>query len=361
MQTLLALALFAAIDVSSAQNAFKELDAMCAADATKLWGRELCGPVMLVDRETRQAITKEGVVTLPPSIGIANTAVDFEGKRWTMVMLPLPKDAYARKALLAHESFHRIQEDLGLNATGPANVHLDTLDGRYWLRLEWRALARALQTGDARAVSDALAFHAQRRALFPKAAEEERALEMHEGLAEYTGSAFAARSLSERVPHLVEQLTNAEKGEKFVRSFAYASGPAWGALIEMKEPSWTRALKPSDDLGDVARRAWKLDDAYGAAALRTEEEARDAQRRARQAALRKEFIEGPVLTLPLTKFDMQFDPNGVEPLGDSGTVYSTLTISDSWGRLVATEGAMITSDFKRVIVPLGRKYTLDKK
>ncbi|HET7434161.1 MAG TPA: hypothetical protein VFN10_05545 [Thermoanaerobaculia bacterium] len=361
MHAILALALFAAIDVTSAQNAIKELDAMCAADSGRLWGRELCGPVLLVDRETRQAVTKDGVVTLPESVGIANTAVDWNGQRYTMVMLPLPKDDYARHALLAHESFHRVQEQLGFKATGPSNAHLDSLDGRYWLRLEWRALAKALQTGDARAVSDALAFRAQRRALFSTAAEEERQLEMHEGLAEYTGTAFAARPLKERLPHLTEQLANAEKNAKFMRSFAYASGPAWGALIEMKDPNWTRTLKPGDDLGDVARRAWKLDDTYGAAALRAEEEARDTKRRERQAALRKEFVEGPVLTLPLAQMEMQFDPNGLEPLEGVGTVYSNITISDAWGKLEAPEGALITSDFKKLIVPLGRKYTLDKK
>ena len=51
------------------------------------------------------------------------------------------------------------------------------MDGRYWLRLEWRALARALQeSGAARvdAVRDALAFRQARRALYAGSAEDER-------------------------------------------------------------------------------------------------------------------------------------------------------------------------------------------
>ncbi len=50
------------------------------------------------------------------------------------------------------------------------NEHLDTVEGRYWLRLEWRALARALrESGDARvlAVREALAFRQARHARFP--------------------------------------------------------------------------------------------------------------------------------------------------------------------------------------------------
>ena len=76
-----------------------------------------------------------------------------------------------------HELFHRIQPGLGLiapplatNAGEPS--HLDSLEGRYWLRLEWRALARALgASGAARtsAIADALAFRAARYQRFPGA------------------------------------------------------------------------------------------------------------------------------------------------------------------------------------------------
>jgi hypothetical protein len=75
---------------------------------------------------------------------MANTAIDWQGDRWAMVMLPLPEDAYTRRVLLAHESFHRIQPKLGLTSKEVANAHLDTVEGRYLMQLEWRALAAAL-------------------------------------------------------------------------------------------------------------------------------------------------------------------------------------------------------------------------
>jgi hypothetical protein len=63
-----------------------------------------------------------------------------------------------------------VQPKLGLAVLGKSqlNEHLDTVDGRYWMRLEWRALARALrESGPQRnaAVSDALAFRQARRTL----------------------------------------------------------------------------------------------------------------------------------------------------------------------------------------------------
>src|SRR5581483_8805890 len=134
------------------------------------------------------------------------------------------------------ESFHRIAPRLGFGGGHEGgNAHLDTMEGRYWMRLEWRALAAALR-GDPGAVQDALAFRARRRQLFPNAAAEERDLEIREGLAEYTGTALAEPDLSKRIPHLIEQLRDAEKSPSFVRSFAYVSGPAWGALVEKRDP-----------------------------------------------------------------------------------------------------------------------------
>ncbi|MFQ5765610.1 MAG: hypothetical protein ACE5GT_11830, partial [Rhodospirillales bacterium] len=146
-----------------------------------LWGRALYGPMLFVDPETRFVVanhededgklTEQDAVfvgTLPDEEQIANTAYAWAGVTWTMVIWPLPENRYSRMRLLMHESFHRIQGDLGVLGANPANSHLDTKDGRIWLRLEWRALAEALiRRGQERhkAIKDALVFRAYRRSL----------------------------------------------------------------------------------------------------------------------------------------------------------------------------------------------------
>jgi hypothetical protein len=80
--------------------------------------------------------------------------------------------------------------------------HLDAADGRYWLRLEWRALARALrESGEPRnlAVRAALAFRQVRRTLYAGNVESERGQEIAEGLAAYTGTVLAADSLADAI------------------------------------------------------------------------------------------------------------------------------------------------------------------
>src|SRR6185436_2355294 len=85
------------------------------------------------------------------------------------------------KEILLHELFHgMVQLKLGLAASEELNEHLDVMEGRYWLRLECRALARALRDSGAQrstAVRDALAFRQARRMRYQRSAEKERALE----------------------------------------------------------------------------------------------------------------------------------------------------------------------------------------
>ena len=106
-------------------------------------------------------------------------------------MLP-EKDAAVRQQLMLHGLFHRIQPELGLITEDGFNEHLDTLEGRFWIQLEWRALRRAVKSSGsdrAEAIADALAFRRERRRVFPAAADKIR-----EGLATYTGVAAWAHS-----------------------------------------------------------------------------------------------------------------------------------------------------------------------
>src|ERR1041385_3795062 len=199
-----------AIDFVVAEKYFQEARRICDEDGGKLWGRSLYGPMIFVDRATLTVVANQGDVEgnltkkgpvfvgrLPADIPAANTAINWGGVHWSMIFWDaLAEDQYDRDRLMIHESFHRIQDELGLRASNPTNNHLDSMAGRLWLQLEWRALNRALsRRGLERneAVKDALIFRLYRRALFPRATAEEAALEMNEGLAEYTGVKFSGR------------------------------------------------------------------------------------------------------------------------------------------------------------------------
>jgi len=361
---LVALPAQAAIDPAVAKAAFDQLRAMADRDAGRLWGVSLAGPTLFVERGTRAVAANQPppAATLPGEIGIANTAVEWGGTRWTMVVWPLPHDDYARRVLLAHESFHRVQAGLGFPLTGPENAHLDTAEGRTLLELEWRALAAALAAGRGgrtKAIADALHFREVRRATFADAARQEHELEMNEGLAQYTGTALAEPSLATRLPHVVTSLRDAEQTPTFVRSFAYASGPAYGALLEAADPRWCRRLKAADDLGTLLGHAYGVaasasvdSSAYDAVALRAAEQKRDAEQQARLRTFQARFLGDSTLVIPLVHANMEFDPNRSAAFPGHGTVYPIMHLKDDWGSIDVTRGgALITSDWTKLIVP----------
>src|SRR5690242_9585158 len=160
-----------------AQRWFEEVTKLCERDAGRLWGVSLCGPMVIYDQATGTRATSqpepEGPVPRLPAY--VDGPVTWGGVRWfawALSMLP-QKDADERQQILIHGLFHRIQPELGLITENGANEHLDTLEGRFWMQLEWRALRRALEStrsGRAEAIADALAFRRERRRRFPGAA-----------------------------------------------------------------------------------------------------------------------------------------------------------------------------------------------
>ncbi len=349
-----------------------EAKAVCEADAGVLWGIDLCTPILLVDPATRtihaarrgesDALKAEGdlfVGALPDTVNIANTALDWDGVRWAMVMQPLPDDPTVRRALLAHESWHGVQDRLGLPGRSPTPEHLSTTEARVLMRLEWRALSAALGAGEAggrdQAIADALAFRAARRALAGEGGDQERQLEMNEGLAQYTGQRLSGGDATAAVR---TALGKAEAADTYVRSFAYASGPAYGLLLDEADSGWRRGLKGSDDLGVllgerakvVAGDAAAAETRYGGADIRADEERRAAVARAVAAAWTARLVDGPRLTLPFQSMQIAFNPGTLTALGDRGTVYPTLRVVDAWGILEVTDGALIDPNWSGATV-----------
>src|SRR5262249_4819680 len=264
----------------------------------------------------------------PEDKNIANTAIDWAGVHWTMVAWPFSVYRQPRERLLLHECFHRIQESVSLPARDAVNNHLDTRDGRIWLQMEWRALERALrQTGAERsqAVSDALLFRGYRRSLSRDAAQHENALELNEGMAEYTGIKLSSATLEEFVVRADLAVRDGRSNPTFARSFAYVSGPAYGALLDMSGKPWRDRIAKMGDLGpllatasriplqkpdehaaQIAASPYEGEEVIGAETRRDEKRQRDI------AAARHRFVEGPVLILPLTAaLNYSFDPNNV--------------------------------------------------
>jgi hypothetical protein len=357
----------AQVDQQRAAAYFREAAEICQRDGGRLWGISLCGPMVFADVRTRTLATNQShpAGEWPRMLGFTNAPIEWGGSRWSAYMwdfttsLPTPR---ARREFMLHELFHRIQPDLkliapGSNASGQ-NAHLDTVEGRVWLRLEWRALAQALaQSGDdrKRAVGDATAFRLKRRSQFADAAESERAEEIREGLAQYTGTVVTAASDGEAAASAIEHLAGAEQQETFLQQ-AYAAGVAYAILLDAASPSWRRSVRSDSDLGQMLMAALKITPAadavqasarYGGADIRAAEQTRDEQRRARLLELRNRFVDGPGLLVP-SGGSGSFNAVGATPIPGVGTVFVLpYRQRGDWGTLEATKGVLVNEDGTR--------------
>jgi hypothetical protein len=350
-----------------AQQYFNEVTKLCERDAGRLWGVSLCGPIVIGDPSTGTRATSqpepEGPV--PRFLGFADGPVNWGGVRWfyfPLSMLP-DKAADARQQIMLHGLFHRIQPELGLTPGDGFNEHLETLEGRVWMQLEWRALRRALESSGsdrAEAIADALAFRRERRRLFPDAADNERRDEIREGLASYTGVAAWANSPADARRSAAQAVAGGEAQASFVGNFEAASGPGYGVLLDELLPGWRRQVRAASDLGDLLASATNRPPTtdlamaagrYEGGALRTAEEARDRAQQVRVAELRRRFVDGPVLTMPGTGSGTS-DSTGNVGIPGAGTVFVRLTLSAQWGRLTVNGGVLRSADGTTLSVPI---------
>jgi len=373
------------IDINRASDLFAHAKELSDADGGKLWGVRLYGPILFVDPQSRMVVTnkidKQQQLTkhsedvyvgkLPDEIGIANTTTKWAGVSWAMVMWPPPRDPQWAGSLLLHESFHRIQHKLGLKLSSPDNHHLDTADGRIWLRLEYRALAKTL--GEAtplhsEALRDALIFRNYRRSLFKLAKKEERLLELNEGLAEYTGIKLCGADEQTQYKRAIMNLKMHDQSSPLVRRFAYGSGPAYGLLLDKAKPGWQRELGKTVDYGKQLQRAigYRLPrnlkqqalsraEQYNFEKLSKEEIDRDNARKEKLAAYRKKYVDAPLLLLDMIgDYNYSFSPHNMHALDGIGTIYGTMELSAPWGILKVTGGALMIETpkgLRRILVP----------
>ena len=368
-----------AFDTALARKYFQEASELTARDAGALWHRSLEGPLLLAEPHTRMLLAavpdSEGKLrpfgdffsgVLPSGDATANAAVHWAGRSWAMAVWPLPADSLERAVLIGHELWHRVQDGLGLAGRDPPNPQLAAPEGRLWLRMEGRALQRALELDGAarlRALRDALLFRRARRRLFPAADSTERQLELNEGLAEYSGVALATSNPEARRALVSARLVTLDSASQHERSFAYRTGPAYGFFLDALVPDWRNAVHSGDDLAFLLEPALPRKSgagatapvraaSYGYAVVRREESLRAARQHARLLALRSRFERGPLLELPLTEMKLGIDPGRVETLDSLGTVYGSLRLSDRWGVLQAdSTGGLISPDWLRLIVP----------
>jgi hypothetical protein len=196
--------------------------------------------------------------------------------------------------------------------------------------------------------------------LYPLADSLEPALEMQEGLAEYTGDRLAMTLTGEGPSRVARRVREFQSNPTYVRSFAYATGPALGILLDRFAAGWREELRRTPDPARILARHLRFQptgDAeprarnYDVDAIDREETERDSARRGTMAAYKAHLLDGPVLTLTQSSLNRNFNPQSLVGFDMTNTIYPTGVFSADWGSLEVTEGgALVANDFGRVQV-----------
>ncbi|AZA83284.1 hypothetical protein C1637_23885 [Chryseobacterium lactis] len=347
---------------------------------TKLWDKEIYGPTILIDPKTRVLFANEpdeaGILKsdgnvytgiLPEKINIANTAIDWNGKRWAMIMLPLPNDKSDRVNLLGHESFHRIQPALGFTLNNDENNHLDQKEGRIYLRLELEALKNAIGSSSEKELQEhlvnAMTFRKYRNTLYKNSAGTENLLELNEGIAEFTGLILSGRNKKQTRSYFLNGIDGFLKNPTFVRSFAYYTTSVYGYLLYNKDKDWNKKISAKTDLtnyfiqafnikisADLKKAVEKISGQYNAQSIIKEESEREEQTKKRIAEYKLKFIDQPHFEIQFVKMNVSFDPRNIMPVEDKGTVYPAIRVTDVWGILTVENGALMSPKWDKISI-----------
>lgn len=367
--------------MEKAAPCFENLRKVSDADDGKLWGKALYGPMMFVDVQTRNLVANQqnkensfeqnGDVFfghLPDDIIIANTAIDYCGENWTCVIWDANRDLLTNTHLLIHESWHRVQGEIGLPACGSFNQHLDETEGELLLKLELGILKDLLQNDSkdlTEGLRDAMTVRKYRQTLFPNSNENQ--FECHEGMAEYT--AFKLLPLDNDSEAIRKGLVAAAimKGMDntgFSNSFAYLTGPAYGLLLDDMVPDWRKSVCSGQTIPDVISTEVSIPDTvdnteierisvrYNVKEYLDKERIRLEARDKEDAALRAVFSESKWLVIPNNNVNFGFDPNERLVAYDSiGVIYKTMQLKGDFGTIDVKNGIIRANDWSYFIIP----------
>lgn len=370
---------------------FRQIEAVCNEDNGKLWGQNLYGPLMYVDRTTRRIVAnepdkegllkqKDGIYTgsYPKELIINDMAITYGGKLFGMAPLPNEDDEYKIISRGLHCLFHRFQNTINYNFSGYNTPNMEERRARIWLKLEWSALRKAIESeGEVQrvAIRDALIFREANHELYQQFVTDEIRFENYEGLATFTSIKLAAKSHEEFNTRLMENLDRIYPYLSYSRSYGFIHGALYSTLLDLKGFNFKEIVSENTDLGGLVMELYDIKlpevcrDVAGSLSLNY-----DIDKIYKEENLREEeiqeyinkqlstFVEKPVVYIELESPYFDFEPEDIQPLGPEGTLYKQIRISDNWGKLTVDkrgEGCLMSNNFKFLRVP-AKGYKISK-
>ncbi len=352
---------------------FKSIENICNHDNGRLWGKNLYGPIMFVDRPNRKIIAnhpdkegllkaKDGIYTgyYPKELIVSNTPAVYGGTLFALTPLPPEENEYWINAHAIHSLFHRFQKMEGTGSPGYNTSNMDEKEARLWIKLEWKALRNALiSEGENRriAIRDALIFRGANREFYHEYANNENRFENYEGLSTFTYTLLSTNSCEEYHNRLLEYLDRIYSMQSYARSYGFIHGALYAALLSEKGFNFQIIRTDNFDLGQAVKEAYEIElpaicrDVAGSLALNYNLQEINMEEEKRLADINEKihkqisiFTEKPVVFLELESPYFDFEPENIQSFDTLGTLYSSIRVSDNWGKLSVDKGGCLVSN-----------------
>ena len=372
-----------------ASGYFKDIEEMCNRDGGKLWGKNLYGPIMFVERGTRIITanqpdnegllkSKDSVYTglYPKELILSNAPVKFGGTQFAMTPLTVEDDEFRIKTRAIHSLFHRFQANEGVISSTFNINNMDEKEARLWIKLEWKALRKAINTrGDEQqlAIRDALIFRGANRELYHKYTSDENKFETYEGLATFTYTILCTNSPEEFKTRLFENLDRIYSMESYARSYGVIHGALYATLLYNKGFDLKKINTDNYDLGNAVKELYNIElpsicrDVAGSLAVNYDIEAINKEEAKRDENIKESilsqaniFTSKPVVFLELESPYFDFEPEDVHSLDTLGTLYNSMRVSDNWGKLTVDKGWCLVSNNLKFIRITAKAFNADK-
>lgn len=359
------------LTVDKASYYFSEVEKLCAIDNGKLWGENLYGPILLIDTRTRKLYSnvqdnegllkpREGIFTGNyPREEVFNYANEYGGTLYAMAPLPEEEDYYRITSRCIHGLFHCYQIRKEIDTPDYNTSHMGDRTARLWLKMEWKALERAIRTnGETRkqAIRDALVFRSARRELYPKYIQEENNFENYEGLASFTYMMLTSGSREEYLKKLIDYYHRIYDFRSYTFSYGFIHGNIYAHLLNETGFDFSSINSRDFDAGETLMEKYNISlpeisrDIAGSLAFSYDLDLVNEEERQREEQLREglrrrtaQFTEKPVVLLELESPNFSFEAEDTDPVDTLGTIYQTIRVSDNWGKLAVEEGGCLVS------------------
>jgi len=370
-------------------TSFSEIEEACNRDSGNLWGRNLYGPLMFVDRTSRKITAnmpdregllklKDGIYTgfYPTESIINTTTISFGGTTFGLAPLPAEEDSFRIKSRGIHSLFHSFQKEKGIDPESYNVVLMDEKEARMWMKLEWKALRKAiLSEGEEQtlAIRDALIFRGSNRESYSRYALLENKFESYEGLATFTYLLLESDSSDDFRTRLLEYLDRFYAFQSYARSYGAIHGALYATLLHYRDFDFKSISPDTVDLGRLVQMQYSIElpekcrDVAGSIALNynineiyREEDLRQLEMKERLNDRVSVFTEKPVVLLELVSPSFDFEPENVSYLDTLGTLYRGLRVSDNWGKLTVDEGDCLVSNNYKYIRITARGFKKDR-